>query len=134
MGVGIADGTRALTVAGRWSEALRHIEEHRGIGLRILDGRQVAVLAVTFTGDLPAAFALLEETEPGDPWEDAVTTALCRSDDQCAAGRAIDHCLAFEPEGDGRVHHPPRPHRRRRGRPRHGRSPKPPRTADQPNG
>ncbi|MFF2041862.1 hypothetical protein ACFVVX_15650 [Kitasatospora sp. NPDC058170] len=96
----IADGTRALTTAGRWSEALRHIEEHRGIGRRILDGRQVAVLAAASTGDLPAALALLEEAEPGDPWEDAVTTvltALCSSGDQRAAGRAIDHCLAFEP-------------------------------------
>ncbi|MFD7639189.1 hypothetical protein ACFV4P_00900 [Kitasatospora sp. NPDC059795] len=97
----IADGTRALTAAGHWSEALRHIEEHHGIGQRILDGRQVAVLARATTGDLPGALALLEETEPGDPWENAVTTvltALCRSGNQRAAGRAIDHCLAFEPD------------------------------------
>ncbi|MEV7504621.1 hypothetical protein [Streptomyces sp. NPDC093018] len=98
----LADGTRALTTAGRWSEALRHIEEHRGIGLRILDGRQVAVLASATTGDLPGALALLEDTEQGDAWEDAVTsalTALCRPGDQRAADHAIDHCLAFEPDG-----------------------------------
>ncbi|MFJ7913141.1 hypothetical protein [Kitasatospora sp. NPDC096204] len=97
----IADGTRALTAAGRWSEALRHIEEHRGIGRRILDGRQVAVLAHATTGDLPGALALLADTESGDPWEDAVTavlTALCRPGDQRAADRAIGHCLAFEPD------------------------------------
>ncbi|WP_404868523.1 hypothetical protein ACI1MP_10670 [Kitasatospora griseola] len=97
----IADGTRALTTAGRWSEALRHIEEHRGIGRRMLDGRQVGVLARATTDDLPGALALLEDTEPGDPRENAVTavlTALCRPGDQRAADRALGHCLAFKPD------------------------------------
>ncbi|KJY28463.1 hypothetical protein [Streptomyces sp. NRRL S-495] len=97
----IADGTRALTAAGRWKDALRHIEEHRGVGRRMLDGRQVAVLAAATTGDPPAALTLLEGTEPGDPWEDAVTavlTALCRPGDHRAAEHAIGHCLDFEPE------------------------------------
>ncbi|WP_407913894.1 hypothetical protein [Kitasatospora sp. NE20-6] len=95
----IADGTRALTAAGRWTEALRHIQEHRGFGLRILDGRQVAVLAAATTGDLPGALTLLEATEPGDPWEGAVTavlSALCRPGDRRAAEHAIGHCLALE--------------------------------------
>ncbi|MFD7583014.1 hypothetical protein [Kitasatospora sp. NPDC059817] len=97
----IADGTRALTSAGRWTDALHHIEEHRGIGRRIFDGRQVAVLASTTSNDLPGALALLAATEPGEPWEDAVTavlTALCRPGDRHAAETAIDHCLAFEPD------------------------------------
>ncbi|MFJ2782075.1 hypothetical protein [Kitasatospora sp. NPDC087315] len=95
----IADGTRALTTAGRWTDALRHIEKHHGIGQRILDGRQTAILAAATTGGLPSAHALLAATEPGDPWEDAVTsvlTALCRPDDRDAAENAIDHCLTFE--------------------------------------
>ncbi|MGK4582189.1 hypothetical protein [Kitasatospora sp. HPMI-4] len=99
----LADGTRALTAEGRWSDALRHIEEHHGIGLRILDGRQVAVLAAATTGDLPGALALLEATEPGDPWENAVTTALtalCRPGDQQAAEAAIDHWLVLD-AGEG---------------------------------
>ena len=94
----LADGTRALTAAGRWTEALHHIEEHHGIGLRILDGRQSAVLAAATIGDLPRALALLEETEPGDPWENAVIAvlwALCRPGDRQAAEAAIDHCHAF---------------------------------------
>lgn len=97
----LADGTRALTAAGRWSEALCHIEEHRGIGRRMLDGRRVAVLASATTGDFPAALTLLEGTEPGDPWEDAVIavlTALCRPGDHRAAEHALGRCLAFEPE------------------------------------
>jgi hypothetical protein len=99
----IADGTRALTTAGRWTDALHHIERHRGIGQRILDGRQTAVLAAATTNDLPGALALLADTEPGEPWEDAVTavlTSLCRPGDRDAAETAIDRCLAFEP-GEG---------------------------------
>ncbi|MFE4394575.1 MULTISPECIES: hypothetical protein [Streptomycetaceae] len=97
----IADDTRALTTAGRWTDALRHIEQHRGIGRRILDGRQVAVLAHATASDLPGALALLADTEPGAPWENAVTavlTALCHPGDRPAAETAIDHCLALEPD------------------------------------
>ncbi|MER5353666.1 hypothetical protein ABT093_25435 [Kitasatospora sp. NPDC002551] len=97
----IADGTRALTSAGRWTDALRHIEEHQGIGRRILDGRQTAVLAAATTGNLPGALALLDGTEPGAPWEDAVTsvlTALCRPGNQEAAEVAVAQCLTYEPD------------------------------------
>ncbi|MFJ1756467.1 hypothetical protein [Kitasatospora sp. NPDC088134] len=99
----IADGTRALTAAGRWQDALHHIEEHRGIGRRILDGRQTAVLAAATTGNDSAALALLRETEPGDPWEETVTaalTALCRPGDQAAAEHAAGLWTALQP-GDG---------------------------------
>ncbi|MFJ8625124.1 hypothetical protein ACIRD3_20080 [Kitasatospora sp. NPDC093550] len=96
----IADGTRALTTAGRWSEALRHIEEHCGIGRRILDGRQVAVLARATTGDLPGAHALLEDTEPGDPWENAVTAVLTAA--ALAVARAVLEDSPFAPVSPGR--------------------------------
>jgi hypothetical protein len=77
----LADGTRTLTTKGRWDEALAHIKEHRGVGKRMLDGRQVAVLAALVAGDPARAAALLADTAPGEPWEQAVTaclTALCR--------------------------------------------------------
>ncbi|TQE36190.1 hypothetical protein Sipo8835_11285 [Streptomyces ipomoeae] len=76
----LSDGTRALTTAGRWTEALAHVEAHRGVGQRMLDGRQVAVLAAIATGNTLGADNLLTTTESGDPWEDAVThclTVLC---------------------------------------------------------
>ncbi|MET7319541.1 hypothetical protein [Streptomyces sp. NPDC005549] len=76
----LADGTRALTSAGRWSEALSHIQRHRGLGRRMLDGRQVAVLASLLNADTAHAKHLLTHTEPGDVWEAAVTdclTVLC---------------------------------------------------------
>ena len=89
----LADGTRTLTTTGRWAEAKAHIEAHRGVGRRMLDGRQVAVLAALAAGDTAWAAVLLADTMPGDPWEQAVTaclTALCRRD----AGQPIDVLLA----------------------------------------
>ncbi|UNO42155.1 hypothetical protein [Streptomyces sp. MST-110588] len=79
----LADGTRSLTAQGRWREALSHIERHRGVGTRMLDGRQVAVVAALTEGHTERAVELLTGTAPGDAWEQAVTaclTALCRRD------------------------------------------------------
>ncbi|WP_405824489.1 hypothetical protein OG705_29870 [Streptomyces sp. NBC_00838] len=71
----LADGTRTLTTAGRWDDALAHIEEHNGFGQRMLDGRQVAVLAAL--GHDPArASDLVASTASGEPWENAVTSCL----------------------------------------------------------
>ncbi|MDX3113826.1 hypothetical protein [Streptomyces scabiei] len=89
----LADGTRTLTTEGRWAEAMAHIEAHHGIGQRMLDGRQVAVLAALVEGDTAWAADLLADTAPGDLWEQAVTaclTVLCRRD----AGQPIDGHLA----------------------------------------
>jgi hypothetical protein len=89
----LADGTRTLTTTGRWAEALTHNEAHRGVGKRMLDGRQVAVLAALVAGDKERAAVLLADTMPGDPWEQAVTaclTVLCRRD----AGQPVDRHLA----------------------------------------
>ncbi|MFD5134005.1 hypothetical protein [Streptomyces olindensis] len=72
----LADGTRALTAASRWTEALAHVEAHRGIGCRMLDGRQVAVLAALTAGNTVDADSLLATTEPGEPWERVVTECL----------------------------------------------------------
>ncbi|MEX2985701.1 hypothetical protein [Streptomyces sp. C36] len=89
----LADGTRALTTTGRWTDALTHLEEHHGIGQRMLDGRQVAVLAALTSSDTTTASTLLRETAPGDPWEHIVTnclTVLYRRD----AGLLADDYLA----------------------------------------
>ncbi|MFI8952193.1 hypothetical protein ACIGO6_37610 [Streptomyces sp. NPDC053750] len=86
----LADGTRTLTSTGRWAEAEAHIEAHRGVGKRMLDGRQVAVVAALTVGATARATALLADTIPGDPWEQAVTsclTVLCRR----SAGQPVDH-------------------------------------------
>ncbi|MER6174203.1 hypothetical protein [Streptosporangium sp. NPDC001681] len=75
-GVLLAEGARALTSVGRWHDALTHLQRHHGVGRRMLDGRQVAVIASTTVGDADGALALLADTMPGEPWENAVTTCL----------------------------------------------------------
>ncbi|WP_030422675.1 hypothetical protein [Streptomyces sp. NRRL F-5065] len=88
----LADGTRALTTEGRWAKALEHVQTHRGVGRRMLDGRQVAVLASLVAGDPSGASTLLADTVPGAPWEQAVTaclTVLCHRD----GGQPVDDHL-----------------------------------------
>ncbi|MGH3693306.1 MAG: hypothetical protein ACRDRX_04780 [Pseudonocardiaceae bacterium] len=72
----LADGTRALTRAGQWDEALRHIEQHKGIGKRMLDGRQVAILARCTAGDCDGAIDMLNDSSTPEPWEQAVAACL----------------------------------------------------------
>ncbi|MER5493991.1 hypothetical protein [Streptomyces sp. NPDC002490] len=72
----LADGARALTTQGRWTDALTHVEEHRGVGKRMLDGRQISVLAALTADDPTRAAALLHRTMPGEPWEQVVTACL----------------------------------------------------------
>jgi hypothetical protein len=68
--------TAHATTAGRWAEALVHVETHRGVGQRMLDGRQVAVLAALTSGKSLEASSLLAHTAPGEAWEAAVTDYL----------------------------------------------------------
>lgn len=78
----LATGARALAVAGRWQQAHTRLQGYQGIGRRMLDGRQVAVIAHAISANTEGALALLGDTEPGEPWENAVTaclTILCRS-------------------------------------------------------
>ncbi|MFC0862225.1 hypothetical protein ACFHYQ_07940 [Sphaerimonospora cavernae] len=91
--VHLADGARALTRAGRWRDALTHMERHNGIGRRMLDGRQVAVIAAATAGDTGGALTLLADTAPGEAWENAVTACLRVLCGQ-AADRPIDQDLA----------------------------------------
>jgi hypothetical protein len=72
----LADGTRAMTTAGRWTDALDHLRTHNGIGNRMSDGRQVAVIAHLVAGNPQQARELVEATVPGEPWEQAVTALL----------------------------------------------------------
>lgn len=88
----LADGTRTLTTAGRWDDALAHIKEHHGIGQRMLDGRQVAVLAALTSGHADDAAALVADTAPGEVWEEAVTACLDAMG-RCALVRPVEDLL-----------------------------------------
>ncbi len=72
----LADGTRALTRTGRWAEALDHLHRHKGLGRRLLDGRQTAILAHHARQDHHAAEQILASTTIIQPWEQAVATCL----------------------------------------------------------
>jgi hypothetical protein len=72
----LAEGTRALVRAGRWTEALAHAQQRRGIGQRLLDGRQVAILTACLAGDPAAALVLLDETTATQPWEKSLAACL----------------------------------------------------------
>lgn len=82
--VRLAEGTRALVSAARWEQALHHAKRHGGIGDRLLDGRQIAVLAHLLTGDAHQAAAILDQTTTSEPWELAVAACL---DTLCAMAR-----------------------------------------------
>lgn len=101
----LADGARALTTSGQWDAALRHVERHRGIGTRLLDGRQVAVLAYSAAGDLDRATNILDTTDTPEPWEGAVAAYLhvwCRTAGQRPVGAngaaMVNHYLRLPPE------------------------------------
>jgi hypothetical protein len=100
----LADGTRALTSAGRWQEALAHVQQHKGIGRRLLDGRQVAILAHLHADAPDTALRTLSQSVTTEPWEDTVAaclTALCTTHtDQrpdAAVNTMVDHYLSLPP-------------------------------------
>ena len=72
----LSSGARALAVAGRWEDAHRRLARYKGIGQRMLDGRQIAVMAHASTSEHDAVLALLRDTQPGERWENAVTACL----------------------------------------------------------
>lgn len=97
----LATSARALAITGRWSEAHDRLTALRGVGQRLFDGRQTAILAHATTGRQDTAFTLLAQTVLVEPWEHAVAavlTLLCRgwaSDaDAVAALKACDQVPA----------------------------------------
>jgi hypothetical protein len=100
----LADGTRALAGADRWDHALAHAKQRGGVGQRLLDGRQVTILARCLAGDPASALALLEESAISEPWEQPVAaclTVLCLKSSARPADSAIatmvEHYLGLEP-------------------------------------
>ena len=72
----LADGTRALTSSGRWAEATAYAEQHHGIGERLFDGRQAAILAQLDACQPDQALSLLDDMCIEEPWEHAVAACL----------------------------------------------------------
>jgi hypothetical protein len=108
----LADGARALASIGKWSAAFDQLQRHRGIGGRMLDGRQVAVIARFAEGRVEDALTVLEETTPAEPWEKAVTACLvvmCRREAAIPAEREVtrlvDHYRQLDPTAGLAVFH-----------------------------
>lgn len=72
----LADGTRALCRAGRWSQALQQAEQHNGVGHRLFDGRQVAIIAHCAAHHHAEAIRLTEASATPTTWEQAVAACL----------------------------------------------------------
>lgn len=72
----LIDGARALARIGRWTEAADAMAQHRGIGNRLLDGRQIKIMALMEQGLGQQARDLIDTTQPTEPWETAVTNLL----------------------------------------------------------
>lgn len=72
----LGTGAHALATAGRWDEASHRLAQYKGVGARMLDGRQIAVIAHITAGCYQQARAMLGATQPGEPWENAVTACL----------------------------------------------------------
>jgi len=91
-GVFLTEGIRALISAGRWHRAVAHAEKYRGVGQRLLDGRQAAIVAHCLAGHTDTALALVADSAPAQPWEQAIADclgALCSQ----AAGRSTGDTL-----------------------------------------
>lgn len=102
----LADGIRALVLAERWNDAAEHAATHRGVGLRLLDGRQVTILALAHNAQPDLARDLIEESTVTERWEIAVQSllrVLCRrvaadeTDADVTAMLAAVHLLLKQP-------------------------------------
>ncbi|MBL6280240.1 hypothetical protein JMF97_29175 [Micromonospora fiedleri] len=96
----LGTGAHALATAGQWDEAGHRLSQYKGVGQRMLDGRQIAVIAHVVAGRHRQARAMLDATQRGEPWEDAVTACLLLlmpdsnlADDQEARALTAYHAL-----------------------------------------
>jgi hypothetical protein len=72
----LVDGARALARIGRWTEAAEAMTAHRGIGNRLLDGRQIQIMALMERGLNQEARATIDSTAPTEPWENTIAALL----------------------------------------------------------
>lgn len=96
----LADGARALVAEGRWQEAAEHVTAYRGVGTRLLDGRQVMIVSLAELSEHDRAAALVGSSVTTEPWEQAVASVLrvhcCRAagrDIRQSAGPMLAHAL-----------------------------------------
>jgi hypothetical protein len=87
----LIDGARALARDGCWTEAAETMAAHRGIGNRLLDGRQILIMSLMEQGLTQQATAMIESSVPAEPWENTVAAILriyCRPKTSHHRGRS----------------------------------------------
>ncbi|MFI1884589.1 hypothetical protein [Streptomyces jumonjinensis] len=92
----LIDGARALARIGRWTEAADAMSAHRGVGNRLLDGRQITITALMERGLDQQALDMIDTTTPTEPWENAIAALLrahCRSASSLLPHPDLDHVL-----------------------------------------
>jgi hypothetical protein len=99
----LSDGTKALTQVGHWDQALHLVETHHGIGERLLDGRQIAIIARHTAGDRQTAQRLLAETVAPTPWEQAMAAVLAVLTGGRDTGTMMNRYLVLDPEPPAQV-------------------------------
>ena len=72
----LADGSRAMIAQQRWTEALELAKKFNGVGNRLLDGRQILIIATALGTTPDEALGLLETTKLTERWEEAVAATL----------------------------------------------------------
>lgn len=72
----LVDGARALARIGRWTQAAEALAAHRGIGHRLLDGRQIKIMTLMERGLDQQARDTIESTTPAEPWENTIAALL----------------------------------------------------------
>ncbi|RKN46664.1 hypothetical protein [Streptomyces hoynatensis] len=72
----LIDGDRALARSGHWTKAAQAMTAHRGVGNRLLDGRQILIMSLMERGLDQQALDTIDSTTPTEPWENAIATLL----------------------------------------------------------
>jgi hypothetical protein len=92
----LVDGARALARSGHWTPAAEAMTAHRGIGKRLLDGRQILIMSLMERGLDQQARDTIDATSPAEPWETAVAALLriaCRPESAPTPQPELDRVL-----------------------------------------
>lgn len=92
----LVDGARALARCGRWTQAAHAMATHRGIGNRLLDGRQIKIMSLMEQGLHQQATTMIDSSVPTEPWENTVAAVLrlyCRPPTSTPSQRELHHAV-----------------------------------------
>ncbi|GHJ36680.1 hypothetical protein [Streptomyces sp. TS71-3] len=92
----LVDGAGALARIGRWTEAAQAMTAHRGVGNRLLDGRQILIMSLMERSLDQEARDTIDSTTPAEQWEDTVAALLrlhCRPPGEPVPRQELDAVL-----------------------------------------